>query len=241
MAIKGKSKPKARRTVTPGPRPVYVPVRPKLVQRRGVQVGVVSAVVVASVLAIAWGFVHERNANHAAAQLRIEKTIMDAFSPPMQSAISAVGSQDPGGFAFSLLPDLKTDIADLQSGKGDPEQIATSAKSMHDSATAAAAALGKIDPSGIISGKGVDDESFVLNVINAADKMQNALQMDAVAASLLQEAATAPKALATRLLGDADQARTAAEAVFASGYSDWINAQQMAKTFQATPLPGAGS
>jgi hypothetical protein len=240
LAIKGKSKPKARRSVTPGPRPVYVPVKPRLVQRRGFQVGVLSAVV-AAVLAIAWGFVHERDANRAKTETRVEKSVMDVFSPQVQSALSGVGSQDPGGFAFSLLPDLKTDIADLKSGNGHPKAIADTAKGLHDAATAAADALAKIDPSSIIRGKGVDNQAFVLDVLNAAEKMENGLRMDAVAASLLQQAAIAPKTTAADLLADADQARTTAEAVFASGYTDWINAQQSAGTFQATALPGVGS
>jgi hypothetical protein len=240
MAIKGKSKPKARRSVTPGPRPVYVPVKRPLVQRRGFRLGVLALMLVAAAGALAYGVVHERNVNHAKAQTRIEKTIMDSYSPQVQTAISAVGSPEPGGEAFSLLPDLKTDIAGLRSGKAKPSDVATTAKGLHDAAIAAADALGKVDAAGLIRGKGVEDGAFVRDLINATFKMRSGLQMDAVAASLLQQAATAPPSERTALLDDAEQARTTAESVFAYGYSDWLNTQVRAGTFQPTSLP-AGS
>jgi hypothetical protein len=240
MAIKGKSKPKAKRSVTPGPRPVYVPVKRPLVQRRGVQIGVLAVVLVVAAGAIAYGVVRERNANHAKEQTRIEKDIMNTYSPKVQTAISSVGSPDPGGEAFGLLPDLKANIDDLRSGKAKPGAVATTAKGLHDAASAAAAALGKIDTAGIIRPKGVEDAAFVRDLINATFKMHDGLQMEAIAATLLQQAATAPATERSALLDDADQARTTAESVFASGYSDWLNAQTTAGTFQPTPLP-AGS
>jgi hypothetical protein len=240
MAIKGKSKPKARRSVTPGPRPVYVPVKRPLVQRRGFQLGVLAVVLVVAAAAIAYGVVHERNVNHSKDQTRIEQTIMNTYSPKVQTAISAVGSVDPGGQGFSMLPDLKTNIADLGSGKAKPGDVATTAKGLHDAASAAADALGQVDTADIIRGKGVEDDAFVRDLINATFKMQNGLRMDAVAASLLQQAATAPASERSSLLDDAEQARTAAESVFASGFSDWLNAQTTAHTFRPTPLP-AGS
>jgi hypothetical protein len=240
MAIKGKSKPKAKRSVTPGPRPVYVPVKRPLVQRRGFQLGVLAAVLVVAAAAIAYGVVHERDANHAEEQTRIEKTIMNTYSPSVQTAISGVGNAQPGGEAFALLPDLKTTIQGLRSGKAKPGDVATTAKSLHDAATAAAGALGKVSASDIVRGKGVEDAAFVRDLINATFKMQNGLQMESVAASLLLQAATAPAAQRSALLDDADQARTTAESVFASGYSDWLNAQSTAGTFRPTPLP-AGS
>jgi hypothetical protein len=240
MAIKGKSKPKAKRSVTPGPRPVYVPVKRPLVQRRGFQIGVLAAVLVAAAAAIAYGVVHERNVNHAEEQTRIEKSVMNAYSPKVQTAISGVGSAQPGGEAFALLPDLKTNIESLKSGKARPGDVATTAKSLHDAASAAATALAKVNASDIIRGRGVEDAAFVRDLINATFKMQNGLQMESVAASLLQQAATAPASQRSALLDDADHARATAESVFASGYSDWLNAQTTAGTFQPTPLP-AGS
>jgi hypothetical protein len=240
MAIKGKSKPKARRSVTPGPRPVYVPVKRPLVQRRGFQVGVLAAVLLVAAAAIAYGVVHERDANHAEEQTRIEKSIMNTYSPKVQTAISGVGSAQPGGEAFALLPDLKTNIESLRSGKAKPGDVAATAKNLHDSASAAADVLGKVNAADLVRGKGVEDAAFVRDLINAAFKMHNGLQMEAVAASLLQQAATAPAGNRSALLNDADEARTTAESVFASGFSDWLNAQTAAGTFQPTALP-AGS
>ena len=240
MAIKGKSKPKARRSVTPGPRPVYVPVKRPLVQRRGFQVGVLAVVLVVAAAAIAYGVVRERNANHAADQARIEKSIMNAYSPKVQTAIAGVGSAQPGGEAFALLPDLKTNIDALRSDKAKPGDVATTAKGLHDAASAAASALGNVNAADMIRGKGIENAAFVRDLINATFKMQNGLQMESVAASLLQQAASAPTADRGVLLDDADHARATAESVFGSGYSDWLNAQTTAGTFRPTALP-AGS
>jgi hypothetical protein len=239
MAIKGKSKPKARRSVTPGPRPVYVPVKRPLVQRRGFQIGVVAVLAVAVLGAIAYGFVHERNQNREAAQQALLKRIASAYSAEAQTAISAVGSAQ--AVSFTLLPDLKTQIDGLRSGDAKPADVATSAKTMQQQASGAADDVAAIDPASMIRGKGVENRVFVDDLIDASLKMENGLRMDAVAAGILQQAASASPAERKALLEQAESARTTAETVFQSGYANWVDAQVAAGTYQPASIGGFGS
>ncbi len=238
MAIKGKSKPKAKRSVTPGPRPVYVPVKRPVLQRRGVQIGALALVVWAALAAVALGFVRERDANHEAAQAAILKSIASQYTVKVQGALAGVGQAQ--AVSFSLLPDLKAQIDALRSGSASPGTVAKAAKTLRASAQGAADEIGNIDPSAMIRGKGVEDRIFVDNLVNATVKMENGLRMDAVAAGILEQAAVAPADQVRALLDQADEARRAAESLFQSGFSNWVSAQITAKTYQPASI-GAGS
>lgn len=241
MAIKGKSKPRARRSVTPGPRPVYVPVRRPLVRRRGLQLGVLAVVLLVAAGAIVYGFVHERNANHQKALARTMKAVMTDYSGQVQSAIASVGQQAQLPTAFTLLPQLRSEVQGLRTGSVDPKTASKDAKSIGKLATDAADALAKIDPAGMVRGKGLEDREFVLNLVNARFKMENGLRMEAHAADLLGQAAATTGDQAQALLGAVEDAIGIGEKVFADGYTDWVNAQFTAKTFQPTVPSGAGS
>jgi hypothetical protein len=242
MAIKGKSKPKARRAVTPGPRPVYVPVKRPLLQRRGFQIGVLAIVVVAAVAAIAYGFIRERDQNRERALAATMKSVSSEYNVKIQTAIAGVGQVQTPGTAFVLLPDLTSQIDALRSGSADAAAVAKAAEGLSGQATTAADQLAKIDPAAMVRGKGIEDPVFVRDLINARFKMENGLRMDAVAADLLAQAATASGQETTALLDQADEARTTAETVFGSGYQDWVNAQFAAGTYRPTNLtPGAGA
>jgi type II secretory pathway pseudopilin PulG len=238
MAIKGKSKPRTRRSVTPGPRPAYVPVRRPLVQRRGFQLGVVAVLIAAVAGGILYGVARERNQNHAAEQEQLLKNIASTYTTRVQTAIAGVGQAE--SVSFTLLPDLKTQIDALKSGSGTPDDVAKAAKGLADQAESAADALSRIDPASMIRGKGVEDTAFVRDLVNANVKMENGLRMDAVAAGVLEQAAASGGAEAKALLERADEARTTAETVFLSGYSDWTNAQYAGGIFQPAPIaPGS--
>jgi hypothetical protein len=236
MTIKGKSKPKARRSVTPGPRPVYVPVKRPLVQRRGFQIGVLAVVAAVALGAIGYGYVHERNANHEQAQKALLASIASKYTVRVQGAIAAVGQ--PQAVSFTLLPELKTQIDALRSGDADPADVASAAKDLRATAEGAADEVGAIDAAAMIRGKGVEDKLFVDELINATVKIENALRMDAVAAGVLEQAAGAPADQVEAFLEQADQARTTAEALFQSGFSNWVSAQVAAGTYQPAPIGG---
>jgi hypothetical protein len=238
MAIKGKSKPKARRSVTPGPRPVYQPVKPPLLQRRGFQIGVVAVLLVATASAVLYGIIRERNQNRAAEQEQLMKDVASAYTTQTQTALAGVGQAQ--AVSFTLLPDLKTQTEALRSGSGDASDVAKAADGLADQASGAADELSRIDAASMIRGKGVEDAAFVRDLINANVKMENALRMEAVAAGVLRQAAVAPAGQTRALLQQADEARTTAETLFQSGYSDWNTAQYTAGIFQPAPIsPGS--
>jgi len=238
MAIKGKSKPKARRSVTPGRRPVYVPVKKPLAQRRGVQIGALALVAALALGGIVYGLVHERNQDHEAEQAALEKRVASAYTTEVQSTLSAVGQ--PQAVSFTLLPDLKTQIDALRSGSGKTAEVAKEAAILQKQASGAADDIATVDPAGMIRGKGIEDQVFVNDLIDASVKMENGLRMDAVAAGVLEQAALAQGDQMKALLDQADEARTTAETLFESGFSNWVSAQITAGTYQPASIGGQG-
>ena len=237
MAIKGKSKPRARRSVTPGPRPVYVPVRRPLLQRRAFQIALLAVVLLAAAAAIAYGLIREHHQNRDKALARTMRTIGSEYSVKVQGAIGGLGQTQAGG-AFTLLPQIATDLKGLGSGAVKADAAAKDAKTYGTQASDGADALHKIDPSSMVSGKGVEDAAFVRDLLNGRFKMEQGLRMAAQAATLLGQAAAAgTDAERTMLLGDANKAFEVAQTVFADGYTDWVNAQVTAGTYVA---PGFG-
>jgi len=238
VAIKGKSKPRARRSVTPGPRPVYVPVKRPLLQRRGFQIGLVVFVVVAAAAAIAYGLIHEHDQNRQKALAATMRAIASDYSVKVQGAIGGLGQTQAGG-AFTLLPQVASDLKGLGSGSVKPAAAAADAKTYGKQASDGADTLHTIDPATMVSGKGVEDAAFVRDLLNGRFKMEEGLRMAAQASTLLGQAAAAgTNAERTMLLGDANQAFQVAQTVFADGYTDWINAQVTAGVYVA---PGFGA
>ena len=138
MAIKGKSKAKARRTVTSGPKPVYVVPKKPLFLRRGFQIGALVVIVLAAAGGILYGL-HREHQNQAAAELKAnEARYIGQFKTQVTSALSGVGSPNQST-GFDVLPDLSTAIGGLKSGN-------TSANSAEQTATTSAVGCSRSMP-----------------------------------------------------------------------------------------------
>jgi hypothetical protein len=243
MAIKGKSRSRSAKAVTRGPKPVYQPVKKPLLARRGlwlVLAGIFGTVVVIGLIA---GFIAQRNASE---QDDLEERMRDTiarYQGEIEPILAAVGEPaQPAGFrAFAALDDV---VADLESGA--PEDAAgrramlAGADEVIDSADAALDALRQVDESSLLQDRGFSEE-FVLYVIDSKADLARAMILYRETAELVKLAAEAEgadrEALAIRARGLLD----ASTDTFQSAYSDYVEAQVKAGTFQPAtgtlPIP----
>lgn len=141
MAIKGKGKPRRRRTTAP-PRPIYVQAKKPLLRRRGVQVGIL-LVVLAGIGVIAWVALaakadRDREAARQAAReerLQVERDILARFGGRVRQAMAPVSQE----FQTTLIPfpDLDRDLDRLKSGDLEAEEAIELADSNVQLATTA--------------------------------------------------------------------------------------------------------
>jgi len=240
MAIKGKSKPRSRRVVTPGPRPAYTPVKKPLLARRGFRIGLLVVVVAASAAGIWYGLARERSQEREQALAERERTAAVAFGGKVQGAIAPVGQPAPPD-GFNAFPALTADVDGLAKGTVKPRAAAAAATAARTAAKGAWQAMDQIDVLSITANKGFD-AAFVNYFFNAKGKMADALKLYEQAAILVQRAAAATGHQRTQLLASAKGVMDVAAELMNSGYSDFIQVQQGAGIFQPSlPSVPAGS
>jgi hypothetical protein len=240
MAIKGKSKPRSRRVVTPGPRPTYTLVKKPLLARRGFRIGVLVVVVAASVGGIWYGLARERTLDREQALAERERTAAVTFRGRVQGAIASAGQPAPPD-GFTAFPTLTTDVDGLQKGTVKPRTVRTDAKAARTAAKGAWQAMERIDVLSITANKGFD-AAFVNYFFNAREKMQEGLKLYEQAALLVERAAAATADERAELLDSAGGILDVAAELMNGGYSDFIQVQQEAGIYQPSlaPVP-AGS
>src|SRR6266508_1839496 len=175
MAIKGKSKPRSRRVVTPGPRPSYTPVQKPLLARRGFRIGVLVVVVAASIGGIWYGLARERTQDRERALAERERTAAITFRGKVQGAIASAGQPAPPD-GFTAFPSLTTDGDGLQKGTVKPQTVRTDATAARKAAKGTWQAMDRIDVLSITANKGFD-AAFVNYFFNAREKMQDGLKL----------------------------------------------------------------
>jgi hypothetical protein len=240
MAIKGKSKPRSRRVVTPGPRPSYTPVKKPLLARRGFRIGVLVVVVAASVGGIWYGLARERAQSREQALAERERTAAIRFRGGVEGAIALAGQPAPPD-GFTAFPTLTADVDGLQKGTVKPGTVRTDAKAARAAAKNAWQAVEKIDVPAIAANKGFD-AAFVNYFFNAREKMQDGLKLYEHAGLLVERAAAATGDERTELLDSSRGILDVAAELMNSGYSDFIQVQIEADIYQPSlPSVPAGS
>jgi hypothetical protein len=240
VAIKGKSKPRSRRVVTPGPRPAYTPVKKPLLARRGFRIGLLVVVVAASVGGIWYGLARERTQAREQALADRERIAAVTFRGRVQGAIASAGQPAPPD-GFTAFPALSSDVDGLEKGTVKPKTAASDAKAARAAAKGAWEAMDKIDVLSITANKGFE-AAFVNYFFNAREKMEDALKLYEHAALLVQRAAVATGGQRTELLNGAKGILEVAAELMNGGYSDFIQVQQEAGIFQPSlPSVPAGS
>jgi len=223
MAIKGRSKPRSRKVVTPGPRPAYVPVKKPLLARRGVQIAILAVVAAGAAAGIWYGIAKERTEDRARQLEQRKRTAAVTFQGKVEAAIVGVGQPAPPS-GFSAFPALAADLDGLAAGDVKPEAAAEAAKGVRTTARGAWQALDEIDLTEMVAGKGFD-LSLVNYFFNAREKMADALKLYERVAVMVEQAANASGAERADVLDSAKGITDVAASLFNSGYSDYVQVQ----------------
>jgi hypothetical protein len=239
MAIKGKSKGRAAKAVTRGPKPVYQPVKKPLLAKREfwLVIGTILGVAIAAGLVV--GFIAERNSSEQDELEQRMAAAASAFQGELEPILTTVGQpRAPSG--FDAFAELGAAVASLEGEKpqepADPEALTQTAADTAASAKVALEALEAIDETSLIRGRGFSEE-FVLYIINSKANLVRAMILYREAAQLLELAADAEGAqraeLALRTRGVLDSANE----IFARGYAEYVEAQTKAGVFTPSALP----
>ena len=223
MAIKGRSKPRSRKVVTPGPRPAYVPVKKPLLARRGVRIAILAVVAVGAAAGIWYGIAKERSEERARELQQRKRTAAVSFQGKVEAAVVGVGQSAPPT-GFSAFPALMAIVEGLGTGDVRPDAAAEDAESIQKTAKDAWQALDEIDLTQIVADKGFDT-SLVNYFFNAREKMADALKLYERAAIMVRQAADATGTERADLLDSAGGIMDVAASLFNGGYSDYVQVQ----------------
>jgi hypothetical protein len=239
MAIKGKSKGRSAKAVTPGPKPVYQPVKKPLLAKHEFWLVILSILGVVVIGGLVAGFIAERNSSAQDDLEQRMRATMSSFQGQVEPVLTTVGQANPPA-GYTVFTDLQTAIGQLVAGKpgapADPKALTQTATDAASAAKTALEALQQIDETALIRGKGFS-EDFVLYVINAKGNFVRAMTLYGEAAKLLELAADAQGPERAELATRAHAIANSATEIFDRGYADYIEAQTKAGVF-APPPPG---
>lgn len=242
MAIKGKSKGRTGRSVTPGPKPVYTPVKKPLLAKRGLWITIGSILGVALLAGLVVGWLIERDSNADAELQERMQTTVNQYQGALAPILAILGQPVPPA-SFSGLPEFTQALTDLENETGDEP---VDAQGLHDtvdntlqSVRNAEQALEELDASELVSGKGFSQE-FVLYVIGSKADIARAVSLYEQAALLLRMAAGAEGPERAELVARARGVADAAADLLSSGYADFVQAQTEAGLFDPSTLQPPG-
>ena len=155
MAIKGKTKGRSAKAVTRGRKPVYQPVKKRLIAKREFWLVILSILGVAVVVGLVAGFMAERNSSAQDELERRMRATMSSFQGQIDPILSTVGqAQPPAG--YQVFADLSTAVDNLVAEEpdapADPKTLSQTATDAATSAKSALEALHSIDETALIRG-----------------------------------------------------------------------------------------
>ncbi|MBI2237858.1 MAG: hypothetical protein HYU54_04945 [Actinobacteria bacterium] len=237
MAIKGKSKARAKRAVTRGPKPAYVPVKKPLLARRGLQIGLAVVVVLGSAAGIWYGVAKERSGKRAEELAARERDAVSEYQVGLDPALNGVGEVVPPT-GFRLTPDLEATITSFENGDVSAREAGKTANQVAEAAKTASKAVEAIDVLGLVQDKG-----FGFNVVNhllsSKSQIVYGLELHEQAALILAQATEVTGDQRDRLLARATGVAQIATKLFNEGYSSYVDAQIITEIFVPTGLAPA--
>ena len=142
MAIKGKSKGRSAKAVTPGPKPVYQPVKKRLLAKREFWLVILSILGVVVIVGLVAGFIAERNASAQDDLEQRMRATMSSFQGQVEPVLTTIGQANPPA-GYAAFTDLQTAIGNLVAEKPDaPADSEALKQTATDAATSAKTALG---------------------------------------------------------------------------------------------------
>ena len=239
MAIKGKTKARSRRSVTPGPKPVYVVPKKRFLARRSVQFVILGLLVVGAIGGITYGLIHEHDQQQAQdLQQRLSDTI-GSYKDQITAALTSDVGQPNQTTGFDVTPASVALIEPLKSGKGVPSDAEKTASAAAQSAKQAASTIDAIDTTHLMGGKGFD-ATTVTTVQDSQSGMVNGLKLYATLNDTLAKAAAASGAERAQLVAAADDLAPTAKSIFDDGYQSFIDAQIIGHVYQPQVPQGPG-
>jgi len=241
MAIKGKSKGRSARSVTRGPKPVYQPVKKRLVAKREFWLVILGILGTAVVVGLIVGFMAERNASSQDDLEARMRTTMSEYKGDVEAILSQIGqAQPPSG--FSAFADFTKAVTDLQSAKPgdqvDPGSLQQTASDTIDKAKGAQKAFEDIDQEKLIQNKGFSTD-LVLYIIESKESFVRAMELYQKAADALRLAAAAEGQQRAELATLAGGITRVANETLAHAYDQYVQAQSEAGVFAPpAPVPG---
>ncbi|HJS26195.1 MAG TPA: hypothetical protein VJ913_03605 [Actinomycetota bacterium] len=243
MAIKGKSRGRTGRSVTPGPKPVYTPVKKPLLAKRGFWITLGSILGVALLVGLVVGWLIQRDADAEADLQERMQTAVSRYQGALAPILATLGQPTPPT-SFSGFPEFAQALTGLENQTGDEpvddQELRRTAANTLQSVRNAQRALEEIDDAGLVRGKGFSEE-FVLYVINSKGNILRALSLYRQAALLVEMAADAEGEQRELLVARARGITDAAAELLSRGYSEFVQAQTEAGLFDPSALqpPGA--
>jgi hypothetical protein len=242
MAIKGKSKGRTGRSVTPGPKPVYTPVKKPLLAKRALWITIGSILGVALLVGLVVGWLIERNASAEAEQLEEMRTAVNQYQGALSPILATLGEPTPPA-SFSGFPELEQVLTNLEGETSDQpvedRELRRTSDNTLQSVRNAQQALEEIDASELVRGRGFSEE-FVLYMINSKADLVRAVSLYREAAELVAMAADAEGAERADLVARARGVADAAAELLSHGYSEFVQAQTEAELFDPAALQPPG-
>jgi hypothetical protein len=228
MAIKGKRRARGRRVVAAPPRPQLVVRKPPIFRRRWFLISL-GVVVMGAILIAVLTSIHSSNAKklkdrEAAAVGTLTQRFVAAFPADRQTV--------PPDLYF-FYPTLSENLDSLANGKLSAKDANDQAQTLLDSATKAAAAVGKVSVEKLIPtsftvsrvaharGKGLTRQ----DLLEARFLMQRAFNLYASIPTVMKAAAEAEAAKQKALIDDAKQMGTEAADLFSQGWQIVVSIQ----------------
>lgn len=230
MAIKGKGKARARRAVTAGPKPAYVPVKKPLLARRSTQIGLVLVVLGALAGGLLYGFAKQRSND----RLERQRAAVRQFGTQIEQILQPVGQPLPPT-NFEVFHELELDVAQLKGGDLDPSQAVGRAISFAESARDTAGAVENIKAAELVRERGLP-----ISLLDTKANILAALQIYEQAAVTLRLAAEAgPGEERDELIATAEKLIAVADELFEDGYRKLNIERARLGILEAQPLqPG---
>jgi hypothetical protein len=230
MAIKGKRKGKARsgRTVTAGPRPVYVQPKTPLFQRTGMKV-VLVLFLEALVFAILVGF-------DAQSDTERHQEAVTEFSQLVDAAMAQEGAVQslPGGAL--VLPELGQTIPTLGTEDAVPEEIVEKAEVWSTQASGAADRVGQVE----LPEEGSLEPEQRGRLASAREEMERGLLMYSTLADEVGIAAQIDGDLQDQAIASVQEFFLLAGSTFDAGYSQLQEVRDEVGLLPSTATPPGG-
>jgi hypothetical protein len=225
MAIKGKGKTKARRTVTRGPRPGYVEPPKPLFKRtwfKWTAFAFLAVSVVVIILSILFITQSNNRKEQAAERAHNKQTRVNRYALPVIQYLQPVAEPLPGGSLVGTFPNLPTQFADLQSGALSPEDAKAAAALIIRDARKAGDSIQAVNVPDVVNTKNFPE---LIDLIDSQSSLVASMRLYEQIGKGLQDAADMTGDDQKTLIAENQALITVAANLFTDGYQKLVNAQ----------------